>query len=401
MRKLFQQLSVLGLASFCFTMLAASAVAQQAKIVKMVGTGGATIVVNGVTAPAADQMLVPENADINTGNVEVYLEVVSGVVATVKPNSVVHVGALTGPQPELELRQGRLVSQIDKKRVTGTYQVRTAKGVAAARGTSFTVEIGGSSFSITTTADVVQFTSPTAGSISIQAGMILFTPAGSTTPSAPMPLATAAASNPAVAAIVRDAVATVSTVVQNNLGSISAETATNLVSQVVAAAVAAIPTEAATFTTQAVTAVTAAGSATAGSPDTTANAAGAVTAAAVQSAPDQAATIAGAAATAAPTQTGVITAAAQQVAPTQSTAIVQQVSTSTGQSTAAVQNSATNSAGAAANAVTTATNATQNVVPPPPAPVAPAPPPPPPQTPPPQTTPVTPIDPSISVSPST
>ncbi len=367
MRNTIRHVSVIGLALIGALLLAANAAAQTAKIVKIVGSDGATVVIGGQSEPAHEQMEVPQNAQINTtSGQEVYVEVVSGVVASIKPNSQVIVNSLTGPTLELELRQGSLVSQIDKARIAGkTYGVRTARGVAAARGTAFSVSVSNNGFSIASTADSVTFTS-SAGTFTIQAGMISITPPGATTPEPPISLATAVLTNPQVAGIVREAVTTVTTVVQNNLGQMSAESATNVISQVVAVAVAAVPAEATTFTSQAITAVTASGSATASTPEAAANAAGSVTAAAVKSAPDQAAQLAGAAAQAAPAQTGVITAAAQQVAPESAKdGIVQQVASSTGQSTNSVQSSATAAATTATNAVNTSNEATANVVTPP------------------------------------
>ncbi len=334
----------------------------QAKIVMINGTGTAEVVVDGQAQPATKGMFLPANAEVRTTTQEVYIEVTSGIVATVKPNSDVTVRGIDSNQPALDLRQGNLVTQIDKKRANAkTYRVSTPKGVAAARGTSFTISAGINGVSITTTADAVEFDSPS-GHVTIQAGMVSFTPAGATAPLPSVPLAQAVQSNPEVAGIVRDAVATASTVVQNNLGSISADSATNILSQVVAVAVATIPTEATTFTTQAIAAVTAPGSATAGNAEALSTAAGSVTAAAVAADPEHAAEIAGAAAGAAPSQAGVIAAVAQQVAPAAKEAITERVAASTGQSTSNVQSSADSSSGAANKAVETSKEATSNVV---------------------------------------
>jgi hypothetical protein len=335
--------------------------ASEARIVKIVGSGSATVTVNGQAVPASEQMVVPLNAVIKTSGQEIYLEVGTGVVATVKNNSEVAVDTLTATDSILDLRQGRVITQIDKNRKTPkTFGVKVGKGVAAARGTGFTVTNDVTGFSITTTADSVSFTGP-AGTLTIQAGQYSFTPAGSSTPGPSVSLATAA-SDPQVAAIIRDAVSTAATVVQNNLGSISADAATSILTQTVAVAVTALPQEATTFTSTAISAATASGSATATSPEAAANVAGAVTAAAVTAAPDQASAIAGAAAAAAPGQSGVITAVAQQVAPTAKDAIAQQVAASTGQSTSTVQSNADASSTAASSAVNTAKDATSNVV---------------------------------------
>jgi hypothetical protein len=362
MRTITKLFAAIGLVAVSALMLAANAAGQEAKILKIVGPGAQVVTAAG-TQDAREQMGVPLNATIKTNAAEVYLEVFSGVVVTVKRQSEVVVSSLTGQEPALNLRSGSVISQIDRTRIgSKVYSVRTPKGVAAARGTSFTVAVG-NGLTIATTADSVTFTIDGGQTVTIQAGMVSITPAGGTTPLAAVPLATAAAQNPEISTMMRDAVQAVSTVVQNNLGSISAETATSLISQVVAVAVAVVPTEAASFTATAVGAVTASGSATANSSQAAATAAAEVTAAAVKSAPDQAGQIAGAAAAAAPAAAGVITAAAQQVAPESAKdSIVQQVASSTGQSTQSVQDAATSAASQAATAVNSANEATSNVV---------------------------------------
>jgi hypothetical protein len=392
---LLSVVALLLLGTVLLTSVGAAEPGSEAKIVKIVGTGAPTVVVGGETKPGAEGMPLPVNAEVQTTTQEVYIEVAVGVVATVKPNSHVAVGALNASESVLDLRQGRLVTQIDKNRPNARpYRVRTAQGVAAARGTSFTISSGAGGLSITTTADGVEFTAASGARVVVQAGMVSFTPAGATEPLPAVPLATAAASNPEVVSIIRDAVVTAATVVQNNLGSISAESATNIMSQVVAVAVGAVPSEATTFTSQAVTAVTAAGSATGGNPGV---AAAAVTAAAITAAPTQAAQIAGAAAQAAPTQAGAITAAAQQVAPESKDAIAQSVATNTGQSTTTVQSNADASTSQGTSGVNAAKDATSTVIPPPVTP--PSVPPAAPETTATDTTPTTTVDPTITNSP--
>ena len=361
MSKTIRQLTVIGIALVGMLLFAATASAQTAKIAKIVGSGGATVVINGQSQPVTEGMDIPQNAVIATTNQEVYVEVATGVVASVKANSRVALTSLSGSNLELDLRQGSVVSQIDKSRMAGkTYGVRVGKGVAAARGTAYSVALSNNGFSIAATADTVQYTTDDGEKVTIHAGQITITPVGQ--PPQPAVSIANAANDPQVAAIIREAVHTVTTVVQNNLGEMSADSATNVIAQVVAVAVAALPSEATTFTSQAIQAVTASGSATAGTPDAAATAAGAVTAAAVQSAPDQAAQVAAAAASAAPNQTGVITAAAQQVAPTASDSIIQNVAAATGQSTTSVQSSASAASSVASTAVNAAKDATSNVV---------------------------------------
>lgn len=334
-----------------------------ATIERLLGTGSATVFVNGQAQRAREGMTLHADDAIETdGAIEAYIRVGTGVVATVKPNSRLSVDALSGTESQLFLARGRLVNEIDRNRPNARpYRVRTGKGIAAARGTSFTVADDATGFSITTTADGVQFSTSSGAQIVVQAGQVFYTAPGQALSTTPIPLATASA-NAAVADILRDAVTTAATVVQNNIGGISADSATNIVAQVVAVAAGALPAEAATFTMQAVTAVTASTAATATNAGT---AAATITSAAVSAAPAQAAQIAGAAAQAAPEHAAVITAAAQLSAPAQKDAIAQQVSTSTGQATAAVQSNADSATTQATRAVNSAKEATSHVLPPP------------------------------------
>ena len=416
MHRIAKTLCLLTIGLFLAT-ISATIASAQGRLVKYGGDVKITLP-NGSPAQPEQNLKLDQGATVSTGpGGEAYIETFPGAVATVKPSSTVlisrlqvqYIGnAVSSADAELMLKNGTVVSVLDpnakKKGIEVKYGVRTTKGVAAAQGTAFSVSVESNGFSVAATADAIRFTPSDGSSVTIRAGEITFTPPGATAP-VTQPLSTAIAANPQLAAVVTQAVQTVTTVVQNNIGQIPADSATNLVSQTVAVAVAAIPSQATTFTAQAIAAVTADGSATA---STASTAAGAVTAAAVKSAPDQAAQIAGAAAQAAPGQAGVITAAAQQVAPTATDAITQQVAASTGQSTTTVQNNANASSGTATNAVNQANDATSNVVPQPPAapnaptaptePTAPTPPTSPPVTNPP-TTPVTPIDPTINVSP--
>lgn len=341
----------------------------------------------------ADQELkvgdtIPDGATVKTGpGAEAHLQPMAGAVATLKGEASVVVGG--DPKATLSLKSGTLVSTIDPSKKLN-YTVRTPRGLAAAKGTAFSVSITAAGFSIAATADQVVFTPPSGGTFVIAAGMVSITPPGATTPNPPVPLAQVAQTNPEIASVVQSAVQTIATVVQNNLGNLSSDSATQLASQVVAAASAALPNEAAGFTGQVVAAMTASTAPTAG---TAANAVAAVTASAAQAAPNQAAQVAASAAQAAPNQAAAAVAAATQVAPQSQQQIVQQVAQSTGQSAASVQQQATQVAASVANTVSQTVQTNQAIVAPPAAPPTPPAPPPAPPPPPPPTTPV--IDPGI------
>ena len=389
------------------TLAAASEVSSEATVLKITGSVKAQMPGQSGAVELKVGDRIPQGAVVMTGaGAEAFIQPFSGAVSAVKENSTVQIeklslttegGALTKQTATLNLKSGNLVSTIDPaKRAINNYSVRTPKGVAASRGTSYSVSVSADGFSIAATADSVTFTTATGAIYTIQAGMISITPPGGS-PQPPVSLASAMATNPEVGGIVSTAVSTLATVVQNNLGGLSAESTTNLASQVLAVASAANPAQAASYTSQVVTAVTSSTSVTGASAGTTAAAGASVTNAAVTAAPQEAAQIAGAAATAAPQQSGVIAAAASQAAPGSSQDVVQSVATATGQSTASVQQGSNNAAAQVSQDVQQTNQNVTNVITPAPAPVAP----PPPETPPPPppTTPPVTIDTSV-VSPS-
>ena len=378
------------------TLATAADVPSEATVLKV--TGSVQVQLPGQSSPVALNVgdKIPQGATIITGaGAEAYIQPVTGTVATVQENSTVEVEKLTqtmeGGQMVrantlLNLKSGNLVSTLDPaKRSLNNYGVRTPKGVAAARGTSYSVTVSNDQgFTVSATADTVTFTAPGGTTYSISAGMV--TVSGGT----PIPLSQAVASIPGFAAVVTTAVNTVANVVQNNIGGISSSSASNLMAQVTGVASTAVPSQAATFTSQAVAAVnsstsavssTDAGAATAAVTTAAVNAVvasggsnaqvAAVATAATTAAPSQAVTVASAAATAAPqaaaqvasavvtvagnSSAGAVTAVVQQAAPT-ATGVAEAVATATNQTVEQVQASAT--AASTTPAVQQATQAT-------------------------------------------
>src|SRR5437879_1751994 len=132
--------------------LAATASAQttqtQATVARV--SGSATVSMpDGSTAPLTAGMKVAQGATITTGaDGDVYLESHAGYLTAIKHDSVVAVdeisvtssgGKVTEEKTLLDLKSGNLVAKLDPtKKAVNNYQVRTPKGVAAARGTVFT-----------------------------------------------------------------------------------------------------------------------------------------------------------------------------------------------------------------------------------------------------------------------
>ena len=158
MRHFKQLLSTISAGLLAVTLFAASVAARDAKIIKKVGDGTATITLpNGSQVAAREGMTVQENSVIETkAGVELYVEATVGVIATIKANSKVKVEAPVAAlnlDAVLDLQQGNVISQVDPK-AKAKYGVRTPKGVAAARGTVFgssVVTINGQPFTVTMT----------------------------------------------------------------------------------------------------------------------------------------------------------------------------------------------------------------------------------------------------------
>jgi hypothetical protein len=133
--------------------LAVSAFAQttqtQANVARV--TGSATVTLpDGSSVPLTAGMKVAQGATITTGaDGDVYLETHQGYVTSIKGDSTVTVddvsvttenGQVKEERTMLDLKSGNLVASLDpKKKAVNNYQVRTPKGVAAARGTTFTM----------------------------------------------------------------------------------------------------------------------------------------------------------------------------------------------------------------------------------------------------------------------
>ncbi len=193
-----------GIAPFLLLAAVASA-QQQATIVKIIGSGAQVVLPDGRTVDAEAGLKVPETATIRSGAAEVYLEAVSGVIATIKRDSQVVVLTLTGNEPTLELKGGSLVSQIDRAKLAGrTYGVKTPRGVAAARGTVYTVNVEGVNYTVVTASGTVTISAPNVPAVTLGAGGIAVSTVNN---GAAMSATALAQSNPEVMAAVNQAAA--------------------------------------------------------------------------------------------------------------------------------------------------------------------------------------------------
>ncbi|MFM9032240.1 MAG: FecR domain-containing protein, partial [Opitutaceae bacterium] len=230
-----------------FILFGAVASAQQeATILKIVGDGAQVVLPDGRTVKAEVGLKVPEAATVRSGAAEVYLEAVSGVIATVKRDSEIVVTTLTGNAPTLELKGGNLVSQIDRTKLAGrTYGVKTPRGVAAARGTVYTVNVQGTNYTVVTASGTVTISAPNVPAVTLGAGGIAVSTVNT---GAAMSATALAQSNPEVMAAVNQAaavaVAAVAVVAANpvNFGASTSATASVELTTTVATVVNAVPT---------------------------------------------------------------------------------------------------------------------------------------------------------------
>ena len=162
-----------------FSLLAAQAFAQDAKIVKIVGGTNATITRSGAAMPATEGMAISLSDEIATGaGTELYVQAYPGAIATIKPNSKVIVEKLAASQALLDLKEGNVVSQLDPKmRASHDYGIRTPKGVAAARGTVYTISVSGVNYTVSTLGGSVSITpvgvaAGGPGSVTLNAGQV-------------------------------------------------------------------------------------------------------------------------------------------------------------------------------------------------------------------------------------
>lgn len=280
------------------------ALGRDATVVK--ATGDVQIQLPGQTTfqPYTMGTPVPEGATLKTGaNGEVFLEVMVGVVATIRPSTTVKVeqnmdrveDGRSVKDATLDVSGGGgLVSTLNPKlKETNRYKVRTPLGVAAARGTVFSVRVvpGTNATTVGTMSGTIVMTvsAPGGGTrdVTIPFGNAISTAAGQAL------LAQAAAQNPNLAQDIAEAVRVVADNVRASTTAVdSPESATSVLASVVSAAVGALPDQAGALVQTAVSAAVSNTSSTGRSGADTNTAAAAIVEAAVRSAPDQAQTLA-------------------------------------------------------------------------------------------------------------
>jgi hypothetical protein len=161
--------ALVGLAASAF----AQSTATEATVARVTGTVTATLA-DGSTVAVTEGTKLPQGATITTGDKsEAYLVSHGDTTSKISENSVVEIaelsttsagGKVTEQKATLDLKSGNLVAKLNPaKKSVNQYSVRTPKGVAAARGTVFTVSYKGGTYTIAVVNGVVTVTPPSAG----------------------------------------------------------------------------------------------------------------------------------------------------------------------------------------------------------------------------------------------
>jgi hypothetical protein len=196
------------LTSVFLTVFAFALQAQEAKIVRVIGAEAVTV----YPADSDEALMLGQGDVIPVGALvevpaaaKLFMKTFEGTITTAQGGSVFMVEAVevtaAGKEKTLvDLKSGDLVAVLDpNKRDVNDYGVRTPKGVAAARGTNFTVTVGGQNVTMSVNGGAVEFQLPGGGSIDFSSGTVLL-PGNNT----PVPLSQAI-SNPVVSQAVQAA----------------------------------------------------------------------------------------------------------------------------------------------------------------------------------------------------
>lgn len=143
--------------------------AQSATVFRMTGAKSASVLLPDANdeTPLSEGQSVPEGSLITVGaGTKLFLRTFQGAITTADANTVFVIETVEKTEDDretttLELRSGNLVATLDPtKRGIHDYGVRTPKGVAAARGTNFTISVDGLDVVVTVSEGEVSFDIP-------------------------------------------------------------------------------------------------------------------------------------------------------------------------------------------------------------------------------------------------
>ena len=201
--------------------------AQTATVLRMTGdkVAVATLPDQDDAVPVTEGMVLPEGTFVEVGaNTKLFMKTFEGAITTAAANTVFAILEVeqVGEQERTRLRldQGDLVASLDPtKRGTHDYGVQTPKGVAAARGTTYSVSVDGFEVMVTVTDGAVSFEIP-----ELPAPVILVPGTGSdgtTQEASPLASLMSSASAPAVRAALQATAAAVATLVADTTSGVT------------------------------------------------------------------------------------------------------------------------------------------------------------------------------------
>lgn len=165
-----RKLLLISAAILGFVGQAAAQTPDQVTVARVTGTVTAQLP-DGSTVDVKAGSQLPQGATITTGDKsEAYLVSHGDTTTTIVANSEVDIaelsttgsgGSVTKQTTTLDLKSGNIVAKLNPaKKSVNNYSVRTPKGVAAARGTVFTVSYKGGNYTIAVVNGVVTVTPP-------------------------------------------------------------------------------------------------------------------------------------------------------------------------------------------------------------------------------------------------
>jgi hypothetical protein len=185
MKKSLYSLLIAAVVSIGATFAQAAEVTTEAVVLKLKGTAQAVFPgkIDAVAIKEGDKL--PEGTVITTGEAsEAELQIQAGTVATVKASTTISLeklsvtssgGAISKQTALINLKSGSVLSNLDPaKKSVNDYGIRTPKGVAAARGTVYTVNVSATgAVQVFVTNSTVVFISPTGESVTVEAGFVV------------------------------------------------------------------------------------------------------------------------------------------------------------------------------------------------------------------------------------
>lgn len=230
---------VFGVFLLLFT--ATALLGQNATVMRMTGAKSAMVLLPDATdeTPLKEGQQVPVGALITVGDgTKLFLRTFTGAITTAEPGTVFMIEEVKANDDgtettRIELRGGDIVANLDPtKKGIHDYRVRTPKGVAAARGTTYTVSVAGLNVVVTVSGGEVSFSIPQLPN------PVVITPGNASTGGAAVTLA-AALSDPATAAVVNQAMqataAAVATLISDPTSGVTSNTLTQVINTAAAA----------------------------------------------------------------------------------------------------------------------------------------------------------------------